>query len=214
MNRYDRTHFERLYERDPDPWNFRTSAYEQSKYAATIASLVRPRYAKALELGCSIGMLTQRLASICGEVVAVDTSARALATARQLCRCANVSFRQAHLPGGEWGAGFDLVVLSEILYYLDVPALEVLARRIQTVMLPGAECIAVHWTGATDYPLSGDRASGLFRTMLPGTSLVYRRTPHYRLESWHPAKHHPSRSERPRKHPPGSQEHGCARETR
>lgn len=191
MNPFDRTHFERLYERDPDPWKFRSSAYEEDKYTSTIASLAQTHYVKALELGCSIGVLTQRLARICDGVVAVDTSLRALAAARDSCRYANVRFRQAHLPGGEWETGFDLVVLSEILYYLDVPALEVLARRLEGAMLAGAECIAVHWIGDTDYPLSGDRASELFMTMLPGTTLLGQRTQHYRLDSWRPALRSP-----------------------
>lgn len=186
MSRFDRTYFESLYERNPDPWKFRDSAYEQGKYAVTIASLARPHYAKALELGCSIGVLTQRLAGICDEVVAVDTSTRALAAARASCSGMNVDFRQAHLPDGDWGTGFDLVVLSEILYYLDVRALERLARRVEDAMLAGAECIAVHWIGETDYPLSGDRASELFLKLWPGPSLLHRRTTHYRIDGWRP----------------------------
>ena len=190
MNPFDRTHFEDLYERDPDPWKFRSSAYEESKYANTIAKLARPHYAKALELGCSIGVLTQRLAGVCDEVVAVDTSRRALAVARASCRCANVSFRQAHLPDGEWGSGFDLIVLSEILYYLEVTALDLLARRIESSISDHAECIAVHWIGNTDYPLSGDRAVESFMTMLPGRPLLGLRTRNYRLDSWTPVRGH------------------------
>lgn len=180
---FDRDHFERIYERNADPWRYRSSLYEERKHAATVASLARPRYAKALDLGCSIGALTQRLAGICDEVVAVDTSMRALMAARESCR-ANVAFRQAHLPGGEWGKGFDLIVLSEILYYLHPPALMVLARRIEQSALPGAECIAVHGRGEHGCPLSGDRASELFRAALPGTPLASFRTQHYRLDHW------------------------------
>ena len=98
-----------------------------------------------------------------------------------------MDFRQAHLPAGEWGDGFDLVVLSEILYYLDTPALALLARRLGKAMAAGAECIAVHWTGDTDYPLSGDRATEQFMAMLPGTRLLGLRTRHYRLDSWRPS---------------------------
>jgi SAM-dependent methyltransferase len=180
---FDRDHFERLYERSADPWRYRNSLYEERKHAATIASLTRPHYARALDLGCSIGALTQRLAGICDEVVAVDTSMRALTAARETCR-ANVTFRQAHLPGGEWGEGFDLIVLSEILYYLQPPALIVLARRIEQSALPGAECIAVHGRGEHGCPLSGDRASELFREALPGTPLASFKTQHYQLDHW------------------------------
>jgi SAM-dependent methyltransferase len=180
---FDRDHFERLYERSADPWRYRSSLYEERKHAATIASLERPHYARALDLGCSIGALTQRLAGICDEVVAVDTSMRALMTARESCR-ANVTFRQAHLPGGEWGQGFDLIMLSEILYYLHPAAIAVLARRIEQSALPGAECIAVHGRGEHGCPLSGERASELFRKALPGAPLASFKTQHYQLDHW------------------------------
>jgi SAM-dependent methyltransferase len=180
---FDRDHFERLYERDADPWRYRSSPYEERKHAATIASLAQPRYARALDLGCSIGVLSQRLAAICDEVVAVDTSMRALTMARESCR-ANITFKQAHLPGGDWGEGFDLIVLSEILCYLQKPAIAVLARRIQQAALPGAECIAVHGTGYNGCSLSGDAVSEVFRQALPGTPLASFRTRHYRLDHW------------------------------
>jgi SAM-dependent methyltransferase len=180
---FDRDHFERLYERDADPWRYRSSPYEERKHAATVASLALPRYAKALDLGCSIGVLSQRLAALCDEVVAVDTSMRALTMARESCR-ANITFKQAHLPGGDWGEGFDLIVLSEILCYLQKPAITVLARRIQQAALPGAEIIAVHGTGYNGCSLSGDAVSDALRQTLPGTSLASFRTRHYRLDHW------------------------------
>ena len=34
-------YFEAIYERDPDPWRFQTSAYERAKYDATLAALGR-----------------------------------------------------------------------------------------------------------------------------------------------------------------------------
>ncbi len=185
---FDRDYFERLYERDADPWRYRSSVYEERKHAATIASLAQPRYAKALDLGCSIGVFSQRLAAICDEVVAVDTSMRALTMARECCRD-NITFKQAHLPGGDWGTGFDLVVLSEILCYLQEPAIAVLARRIEQAALPGAECIAVHGTDYNGCSLSGDAVSEAFRRAIPGTPLASFRTRHYRLDHWRIAAH-------------------------
>lgn len=185
---FDRDYFERLYERDADPWRYRSSLYEERRHAATIASLAQPRYSKALDLGCSIGVLSQRLAAICDEVVAVDTSMRALTMARESCR-ANITFKQAHLPGGDWGTGFDLIVLSEILCYLQEPAIAVLAKRIEHSALPGAECIAVHGIDYNSCPLSGDAVTEAFRQALPGTPLPSFRTRHYRLDHWRIAAH-------------------------
>ena len=74
-------YFDELYAGDPDPWGFETSAYEQAKYAATIDALEGRRYAGALEIGCSIGVLTARLAEHCDALLAVD-AAQAAADAR------------------------------------------------------------------------------------------------------------------------------------
>ena len=55
-------HFEDLYRRSADPWGFASSGYEAAKYAATLAALPRDRYARGLEVGCSIGVFTAALA--------------------------------------------------------------------------------------------------------------------------------------------------------
>ena len=51
-------YFDRMYAESDDPWRFETSEYERRKYAATLAALPRARYENALEIGCSIGVLT------------------------------------------------------------------------------------------------------------------------------------------------------------
>ena len=75
--------FERMYREDEDPWGFGTSAYEAAKYDRTIAALGDRRFHRALELGCSIGVLTARLAERCDELIALDTSATAVERARE-----------------------------------------------------------------------------------------------------------------------------------
>ena len=49
----DRDYFDRVYDRDADPWHFETSAYEREKYDATIALLGDRRFASGFEIGCS-----------------------------------------------------------------------------------------------------------------------------------------------------------------
>src|SRR6185312_473053 len=116
--------FERLYQASPDPWGYRTSSYEQQKYAATLAAIPRQPVRLCLEVGCSIGVFTALLASRCEHVVAIDFSLSALEYARQnLQGVGNVDLLRAsfpeEIPAGSW----DLVVCSEILYYLKPPAL-------------------------------------------------------------------------------------------
>ncbi|NKE48006.1 methyltransferase domain-containing protein [Roseomonas frigidaquae] len=160
-------YFEALYQADPDPWRFAESDYERDKYAATLAALPRPRYASAFEAGCSIGVLTAALAPRCGALLAVDAAAAPLHTARARCAALpQVSLRQAVLPADWPEATFDLMLFSEVLYYLDQDDLARLALRVAESLAPEADILLVHWTGETDYPLTGDAAAEAFCTAL------------------------------------------------
>lgn len=178
-------YFAGIYATDPDPWGFTTSPYEQAKYAATLASLPRDAYASALEIGCSIGVFTQALAPRCGELLAIDIAPAALDAARQ--RCAgqpHVRFEKAAVPG-EWPAGrFDLIVLSEVIYFLDPGDIAALVERLREALRPGGDVVLVHWLGETDYPLSGDAATTLLVEGASGFLDVRHqaRDPQYRLD--------------------------------
>lgn len=181
---FDEGHFEALYASDPDPWNYRSSPYEARKYAATVDILPNPTYQRALELGCSIGVLTAKLATFCNFVTAVDTSQRALVMARERCPDPRVSFVHAYLPDGDWGAPFDLLVLSEILYFLRPETIELLAKRLARHADPGAHVVLAHWTGKTNYPLTADQATNSLRALLPVSVLEEITHPKYRLDLW------------------------------
>ena len=60
-----RRDFEARYRADPDPWRYRSSAYERAKYAATLAACGPGPFARALELGGSIGVFSALLAPRC-----------------------------------------------------------------------------------------------------------------------------------------------------
>lgn len=189
MSRYDGSlppdYFTDLYASDPDPWRFATSAYEHAKYDATLASLPRQTYESGLEIGCSIGVLTQRLAPRCTALLSVDVAAGPLAAAR--ARCAGlpgVRFRQASVPA-EWPPGrFDLIVLSEVVYYFSRADIAVLVGRIEEAIEPGGDLILVHWLGETHYPLSGDEAAEALIAGADGFLEVRhrKRDPLYRLD--------------------------------
>ena len=93
------TYFREIDERSRDPWNFETSEYESRKYAATLASLPRERYENILEIGCSIDVLTQKLAPYCAALLSIDVSDRALTTARERCEALpQVQFKRMQIP--------------------------------------------------------------------------------------------------------------------
>ncbi|MEP9380638.1 SAM-dependent methyltransferase [Aquabacter sp. CN5-332] len=178
-------YFETLYSRNPDPWNFETSAYERTKYRATLAALPHTRYAAALEVGCSIGVLTELLAQRCDDLLAVDASERALDRAIRRCRSlTHIRFAQCRVPD-EWPQeAFDLILLSEVIYYLDRADVCRLAARVKTSLRQDGHVLLVHWIGDTDYPLSGDEASELFIAEMKDTARQVKggRTDRYRLD--------------------------------
>jgi 2-polyprenyl-3-methyl-5-hydroxy-6-metoxy-1,4-benzoquinol methylase len=158
-----RGYFDELYTGQADPWQFEASEYEQAKYAVTLAALPRQRYKNALEIGCSIGVLTGRLALRCEALIALDIANAALESARARCgRLPHVTFQQAAVPR-DWPSGiYDLILLSEVIYYLDASDVGWLADRVASSVAPGGDILLVHWLGETHYPLSGDEAAGRF----------------------------------------------------
>ena len=159
----DRAYFESLYAQKADPWDFRTSPYEQRKYVATLDALSRPRYDRALEIGCSIGVLTRLLAVRCNRLLSVDTSARALAQAERDCADLDqVTFRLASLPDDFPDGTFDLIMLSEVLYYMSRTDLRRVATQCAKALTADGEILLCHWLGETNYPLTGDEAAEEF----------------------------------------------------
>src|ERR1700722_9169136 len=172
-------YFDALYTADPDPGNSAASAYDRAKYTLTMNAMPKQRYRSALEVGCSIGVLTRSLASRCDAVVAIDAAEAPLIEARR--RCADlpgVRFERMFVPE-EWPDGiFELILLSEVVYYLSRDDVGRLAAKVASSMSKGGSVILVHWTGPTNYPLSGDEAAALFVERL-GPNYVVERADRY-----------------------------------
>lgn len=159
----DAGHFDRIYARNPDPWGFLTSPYEQRKYDVTLAALGGQRFNSAFEAGCSIGVLTTRLAKFCSTLLAVDISKVAVNAARERCApLPQVKIELKRFPS-QWPRGmFDLILLSEVLYFLTPADIQTTARHCIASLLPGGQVLLVNYTGLTDDPCSGDDAAEIF----------------------------------------------------
>jgi predicted TPR repeat methyltransferase len=181
----DREYFQNMYDESTDPWNFATSSYEQRKYALTINSLPRERYRNAFEPGCSIGVLSELLASRCERLLATDIVSSALEQAKKrLRKYENVVVESRAIPESWPDEVFDLVVLSEVAYYFDAGSLRDILALIVRSTLPGAHVIGVHWRGETDYPLTGDRAHELMNANDQLRRIVHHLEEMFTLDLW------------------------------
>ncbi|MCA8832827.1 class I SAM-dependent DNA methyltransferase [Hymenobacter pini] len=181
-------YFDEVYRANEDPWKFETSPYERDKYATSLAALPRAHYATAFEIGCSLGVLTEQLASCCGHLLAVDVAEAPLERARQRCaHLPQVEFQLMQVPREFPQGQFELIVVSEVGYYLSPQDLESVRQQIIRALLPGGHLLLVHWTPPVhDYPLTGDDVHEYFlqEAQPQGllTHLHAERHPTYRLD--------------------------------
>jgi cyclopropane fatty-acyl-phospholipid synthase-like methyltransferase len=157
-------YFDRLYAESADPWELQMRWYERRKYAITLALLPLPRYEHAFEPGCSIGVLTEHLVNRCDLVTATDVAAAALdATHRRLVRAGcrhSVALLRASVDQPWPSKGCDLVVLSELCYYLTPSVLRAVMDREVPLLACGATVLAAHWRhSVAEYPMTGDHAN-------------------------------------------------------
>jgi SAM-dependent methyltransferase len=178
-------HFRRIYASGPDPWGFASSPYEQAKYQRTIEALGGRRFASALEVGCSIGVLTRMLAGHCDRLLGIDVVPEPLAAARARCSdLPGISFAEMQVPGRWPDDRFDLIVFSEVLYFLDRTDIRRCADRALASIVPSATIILVNWLGRSDDPCSGDEAADTFVEACTGRfqSIRVQRKVGYRID--------------------------------
>lgn len=181
MTAVGQDHLHAIYANGDDPWGFRSSAYEQAKFRATADALSRPTYANALELGCGNGELARHIAPRCACYTGLDAVESALAAARRAVPKGR--FVQAYLPCVLPDGQYDLILLSEVLYFLDRAGLVSLGRQIAR-RWPEAEIIAVTWLGPSGNPLEGEAALQTFgdATTPTFTPTLLASSPHYRID--------------------------------
>ncbi len=139
-------YFDEMFAKSDDPWKFQSRWYERRKRALTLACLPSDRYRHGFEPGCANGELSARLATRCERLLVSDGVDKAVALSRERLRThANVEVRKAWIPKDWPRDKFDLIVLSEFLFYLKPDAVEEIAWKAQETLLPGGVIIACHW---------------------------------------------------------------------
>jgi peptidoglycan/xylan/chitin deacetylase (PgdA/CDA1 family) len=134
----------------PDPWAY-DSDYEAVKYEQTLALLPEGFTADALEIACAEGHFTVRLAPRVSRLTAGDISVRALARAQARCIThRNVAFQRLDLNADDIPGPFDLIVCSEVLYY--IRDLAGVVGRILVQLRPGGFFLTAHSRVLVDDP--------------------------------------------------------------
>ena len=146
----EKYYWDALFSRE-DPWDY-TSAYEQEKYRHTLEMIPGEASLKVLELGCAEGIFTKMLSGKVDSVLAMDISERALQRASKKCAgLENVQFEQHDIAQGIPDAGYNLIICSEILYYLrDRYALTRFANRVKQALPPGGHLLMTHANMVSD----------------------------------------------------------------
>lgn len=145
MKAIDPAGFEAKFRADIDPWNYRASRFEAFKRRALLQACGDRPLGRALELACAIGETSHVLASRCLRLLALDASPTAVGHASRTYRhMPRLAFRRAELPQGMPRGPFDLIVVSELAYYLTPLALRSLMRKAERELAPGGRLVVLH----------------------------------------------------------------------
>jgi SAM-dependent methyltransferase len=180
------SYFDGMYASSPDPWGFTSRWYEARKYAITMAMLPKERYRDVFEPGCSIGVLSDLLAPRCERLLCCDIAPAAVkAAAQRTAARPNVVVQQRALPR-DWPAGqFDLIILSEILYYFAGHDLGHVLDLAVAALRPGATLLAVHWRHpVAEHPRSGDNVHAALTARPELAKLAAHIEPDFRAEAY------------------------------
>ncbi|MEP1123673.1 MAG: SAM-dependent methyltransferase [Ilumatobacter sp.] len=181
----DHEYFESMYRNRPDPWDFDTSFYERRKFDLTLASLTRPRYRSAFEPGCSNGALTIRLAERTDHLTSCDIVDSVVDRARERVRhLDHVRVLGASFPEFWPDRESDLVVWSEIAYYLAEASLASALHRLDEHLSTDGELVVVNYTGDTNYPRTADEVDAQIESYGSFARRASLRDESFRLDVW------------------------------
>jgi cyclopropane fatty-acyl-phospholipid synthase-like methyltransferase len=142
-----------------DPFGFDRNPEERLKFARTLEVCGEGPLGRVLELGCAVGSFTEILAPRATDVLALDVSQAAVdQVARRLRDHPNVRAKAMSIPAEFPEETFDLIVASDVLYYLSVEELKHCLSRIEAALSDGGSFVSVHYVPRMGSVLNGDEA--------------------------------------------------------
>ncbi|WP_296404697.1 class I SAM-dependent methyltransferase [Psychrobacter sp.] len=175
---YSEKYFDALYSDNTDPWQYQTRWYEKRKRDMCLAVLPQANYRNAIELGCGNGVFSELLAKRCESLLSIDGNNQAVQLARlRMAQCSHVKVMQGIIPdalfnlnndehsntshlayrdGSVDTTSFDLIVISEILYYLSPKDIDAVIDWISKHLAQGGTLLCCHWR----YDIEGFEMNG------------------------------------------------------
>lgn len=150
-------YFSQIYANNRDPWQYEKRWYEVRKRSICLSMLPHSRFANAIEFGCSNGVFSEALATRCDTLICVDGQAEAVKLAgERLNNLSHVRVTQGLIPQDLPNERYDLIVVSEILYYLTHEQLQDVIAWLNTALTDTGVILACHWR----YPIEGFALTG------------------------------------------------------
>ena len=150
-------YFDELYQNNDDPWGYEQRWYEQRKRQICLSLLLKPQYDNVLEIGCSNGVFSEQLARRSKHLTSLDANSKAVQLAqKRLDSLSHVQVIQQHIPQQFPAGSFDLIVISEIIYYLQQAELSELIHKVENRLTPQGMVLCCHWR----YPIEGFALKG------------------------------------------------------
>lgn len=150
-------YFDALYHENDDPWDYQNRWYEARKRNICLSLLLKQQHQNVLEIGCSNGVFSQQLAMRSQKLTCIDANSKAIALARaRLAALKHVQVIQQRIPTQFPQGQYDLIVIGEILYYLNSAEIEQCLRKIEAVLTDQGSLLCCHWK----YPIDGFHLDG------------------------------------------------------
>ncbi|MBO4227652.1 nodulation methyltransferase NodS [Bradyrhizobium neotropicale] len=127
-----------------DPWGLDGNPFERERHTQMLRlSLSCGIIKNALEVGCAAGAFTEKLAPHCQQLTVVDVMPRAIGRACQRTkRWSHITWIASDIQQFTVQEVFDLIVVAEVLYYLeDINAMRAAIRNLTRMLAPGGHLV-------------------------------------------------------------------------
>lgn len=179
-------YFDRFYDNNDDPWGYQSHWYEERKRQICLAMLLKSQYSRVLEIGCANGCFSKKLAQRAQYLLCLDGHPKAVElTKNALQHLKHVDIECRVLPQEFPSQRFDLIVLSEIAYYLSTDELSLLTEKLSEQLSQHGMLLSCHWRHpVADFELDGNQVHHLLKSQLKLHHYASLTDPDFLIDLW------------------------------